>query len=107
MRDDTSVILALRDGLVILTGCSDAGICNIVKHAVELTGIRKIKAIIGGFHLLKASEERIKKTIECLAQHDIDLIAVGRCTEFKAQVELYLKFKDKFTPFHTGISFTF
>jgi hypothetical protein len=54
-----------------------------------------------------ASEERIRKTVEFLAQQDVDLIATGHCTGFKAQVELYLKFKERFTPLYTGMVFTF
>jgi len=49
MVDDTSVIANIGNKeIVIITGCSHAGIVNIVKHSIELTGIKKIKAIIGG-----------------------------------------------------------
>jgi 7,8-dihydropterin-6-yl-methyl-4-(beta-D-ribofuranosyl)aminobenzene 5'-phosphate synthase len=49
MVDDTSVVANIGNkGIVIITGCSHAGIVNIVKHSIELTGIKKIKAIIGG-----------------------------------------------------------
>jgi 7,8-dihydropterin-6-yl-methyl-4-(beta-D-ribofuranosyl)aminobenzene 5'-phosphate synthase len=54
MMDDTSLILTLRDGLVVLTGCAYAGICNIINHSIELTGIKKLKAVIGGLHLVNA-----------------------------------------------------
>jgi 7,8-dihydropterin-6-yl-methyl-4-(beta-D-ribofuranosyl)aminobenzene 5'-phosphate synthase len=108
MRDEIAVIANVRnEGLVIITSCSHPGICSIVKQAIELTGVKKVKAIIGGLHLVEASEERIRKTVEFLAQQDIDLIAAGHCTGFKAQVELYLKFKERFTPLYTGMVFTF
>jgi len=106
MMDDTSLILTLRDGLVVLTGCAHAGICNIIKHSIELTGIKKLKAVIGGLHLVNADENRIKRTIDCLVEHNPELIATGHCTGFKAQVELYLKFRDKFKPLQTGLSIT-
>lgn len=78
MMDDTSVIANIGDkGIMIVTGCSHAGIVNIVKHSIELTGIKKIKAIIGGLHLIEAPIERIKKTVEALSKHDIDLISAG------------------------------
>jgi len=108
MRDEIAVIANVRnEGLVIITSCSHPGICSIVKQAIELTGVKKVKAVIGGLHLVEASEERIRKTVEFLAQQDIDLIAAGHCTGFKAQVELYLKFKERFTPLYTGTVFTF
>ena len=108
MKDDISVIANLKDeGMVILTGCSHAGIVNILKHSVEITGENKIKAVIGGLHLVEAPMERIKKTVEALSKFDISLISAGHCTGFEAQVELYHTFKQKFSPLHTGMKFVF
>jgi len=106
MKDDISLVAQVRDkGLVIVTGCSHAGIVNIVKHSVELTGEHRIAAILGGFHLLAASEERIGKTVAALSQFDIELISAGHCTGFKAQSALYQTFKDRFKPLQTGMIF--
>jgi 7,8-dihydropterin-6-yl-methyl-4-(beta-D-ribofuranosyl)aminobenzene 5'-phosphate synthase len=108
MKDDTSVIANIKNkGIVIITGCSHAGIVNITKHSVELTGVNKIIAIIGGLHLVEAPIERIKKTVEALSKFDIDLISAGHCTGFGAQVELYNVFGQKFLPLHTGEKFEF
>ncbi|MGC8912144.1 MBL fold metallo-hydrolase [Caldisericum sp.] len=107
MMDDTSVIGVLKDGLVILSGCSHAGIINIVKHSVELTGINDVLSVIGGFHLIEASYERIKKTVEALVQMNVKLIYAGHCTGFKAQLELYKVFGNRFTPLHTGMILDF
>jgi 7,8-dihydropterin-6-yl-methyl-4-(beta-D-ribofuranosyl)aminobenzene 5'-phosphate synthase len=106
MMDDTSLILTLRDGLVVLTGCSHAGICNIINHSIELTGIKKLKAVMGGLHLVNADEDRIKRTIDRLVDYNPELVATGHCTGFKAQVELYPRFRDKFKPLQTGLSIT-
>jgi 7,8-dihydropterin-6-yl-methyl-4-(beta-D-ribofuranosyl)aminobenzene 5'-phosphate synthase len=106
MMDDISLVAQVQDkGLVIVTGCSHAGIVNIVKHSVEMTGENRIAAILGGFHLLAASEERMRKTAEALSQFDIELISAGHCTGFKAQVALYQTFKDRFKPLQTGMVF--
>lgn len=106
MLDDISVIANIRGkGLVIVTGCSHAGIVNIAKHAMELTGCRKIEAIIGGLHLVDAPEARIKRTVEELSKLKVTWICAGHCTGFKAQVELYLTFAGKFSPLHTGMQF--
>ncbi|MGB9726122.1 MAG: MBL fold metallo-hydrolase [Fervidicoccaceae archaeon] len=107
MNDDLSVVGILKDGLVILTGCSHAGIVNIVKHSIELTGINRLLAVIGGFHLIEASQERIRKTVEALAQLNVQSIYAGHCTGFKAQVELYKEFGDRFKPLHTGMILNF
>ncbi len=106
MKDDISLVAQVTDkGLVIVTGCSHAGIVNIVKHSVEMTGENRIAAILGGFHLLAASEERIGKTVAALSQFDIELISAGHCTGFKAQAALYQAFKDRFKPLQTGMIF--
>lgn len=102
--DDLSVIANVKDkGLVILTGCSHAGIVNIAKHALEITQIDTIEGIIGGFHLIEASEEKIRKTVQALATLKINWIAAGHCTGFEAQRELSLKFSKRFQPLRTGM----
>ena len=107
MLDDISLVANVKGkGVVIVTGCSHAGIVNITKQAVKLTKTEKIHGIIGGFHLIEAmgaAEIRIKKTAQALKQFDPDWIYAGHCTGFKAQVELYNTFKDRFSPLHTGM----
>jgi 7,8-dihydropterin-6-yl-methyl-4-(beta-D-ribofuranosyl)aminobenzene 5'-phosphate synthase len=107
MLDDISVIASVKGkGLVIITGCSHAGIVNITKQAIKVTGTRKIHGIIGGLHLIEAmgaAEIRIKKTAQALKEYDPDWVYAGHCTGFKAQVELYTTFEDRFSPLHTGM----
>jgi len=107
MLDDISLVANVKGkGVVIVTGCSHAGIVNITKQAVKLTKTEKIHGIIGGFHLIEAmgaAEIRIKKTAQALKEFDPDWIYAGHCTGFKAQVELYNAFRDRFSPLHTGM----
>jgi 7,8-dihydropterin-6-yl-methyl-4-(beta-D-ribofuranosyl)aminobenzene 5'-phosphate synthase len=106
MRDDVSVIARVRDkGTVTITGCSHAGIVNIVKHATVITGENRVCGIVGGFHLLQASEERIGKTVDALYRHNPQWISAGHCTGFRAQVALYERFKERFRPLQTGMRF--
>jgi 7,8-dihydropterin-6-yl-methyl-4-(beta-D-ribofuranosyl)aminobenzene 5'-phosphate synthase len=106
MLDDISVVANVSGkGLVIVTGCSHAGIVNIAKHAIELTGCEKIEGIIGGLHLIDAPDARIKRTVEGLSKLNPEWICAGHCTGFKAQVELYLAFRERFSPLQTGMQF--
>jgi len=108
MKDDISLVANVKGkGIVIVSGCSHAGIVNITKKAIKLTGEEKILAIIGGLHLIDASFDRIRKTVEALKGFDIDMISAGHCTGFKAQVELYKAFGERFIPLHTGMKFEF
>jgi len=106
MLDDISVIANVKDkGLVIITGCSHAGIINIANQTLEVTGGNKIEGIIGGLHLVEASNTVIKRTVEELSKLNVAWISAGHCTGFKAQVELYLAFGERFSPLHTGMQF--
>jgi 7,8-dihydropterin-6-yl-methyl-4-(beta-D-ribofuranosyl)aminobenzene 5'-phosphate synthase len=67
-------------GLVVLTACGHAGVVNTVLHAQEATGVDKVHAIIGGFHLSAAPAERIAQTVEGLAAFDPELIVPMHCT---------------------------
>nr|MBA2294792.1 MBL fold metallo-hydrolase [Actinomycetota bacterium] len=50
--DDQALVALVRGrGLVVLTGCGHSGIVNIVRYAQKLSGVRKVHAVIGGFHL--------------------------------------------------------
>ena len=47
-----------------LTACGSSNVINICEYAKEVCGCDKIVSIIGGLHLLRASEDRIMKIIE-------------------------------------------
>jgi 7,8-dihydropterin-6-yl-methyl-4-(beta-D-ribofuranosyl)aminobenzene 5'-phosphate synthase len=103
VMDDLSLIACVeKKGSVVITGCSHAGIVNIVRHAVKLSGKEKIAGIAGGFHLIEATEQKIRKTVEALAEFDIGWIAGGHCTGFRAQSALYGRFGERFIPLHSG-----
>lgn len=82
---DEEVVLAIdtEKGLVIISGCSHNGILNIVNTIQEKTG-EKVYAIIGGFHLLDASEEKIQDTIDRFKDLDVEKIGLSHCTGPKA-----------------------
>ncbi len=103
MIDDLSLVVNVKDkGLVIITGCSHAGIINIIKHARKITGIEKIAAVIGGVHLIEAADERIEKTVDALDRMDIDLVVPGHCTGLKASAEIAKRLGNRFSQLHVG-----
>jgi 7,8-dihydropterin-6-yl-methyl-4-(beta-D-ribofuranosyl)aminobenzene 5'-phosphate synthase len=82
---EQAVILnAKGKGLVVLSGCAHRGIVNTVKHAQKMTGIQKVHAVIGGFHLTGAKPERIQKTIADIKAIGPDYIVPTHCTGFGA-----------------------
>ena len=81
---DEEVALAIdtNKGLVIVSGCSHTGILNIVNSIQERSG-KKVYAVIGGFHLLDASEEKIQSTIDRFKELGEE-IGLSHCTGPKA-----------------------
>ena len=61
LADDQAVILDTNKGLTVLLGCSHRGVINTLNHVVRLTGKKTIHAILGGLHLGKASDSKVKQ----------------------------------------------
>jgi metal-dependent hydrolase (beta-lactamase superfamily II) len=63
--DDTALAYMGKKGLSIITGCSHAGICNIIEYAKRVCGDHRIAGVLGGFHLL-ADDAQLQKTVAYL-----------------------------------------
>ena len=82
--DDQALFAESPKGLVILTGCAHAGLIATIEWALSLLSHTKIHAVIGGFHLDSASEQRIQWTINQLKKWDIPILAPMHCTGLEA-----------------------
>jgi 7,8-dihydropterin-6-yl-methyl-4-(beta-D-ribofuranosyl)aminobenzene 5'-phosphate synthase len=84
--DDASIVVSLKDkGLVIISGCGHAGMINTIEFAREVTGVEKIHAVIGGFHLTGPEFRHvIQPTIDALKDIDPDYVVPTHCTGRKA-----------------------
>jgi len=78
VMDDSALVIKSNQGIVIVAGCSHSGICNIIEYAKKVTGIKKVHAIIGGFHLKEADAITLK-TIAYLKKQNIDKILPSHC----------------------------
>ncbi len=107
LLDDMSLVVKTSQGLVVVSGCSHAGIVSIIKRAVEITGVKKVRAVIGGFHLIDASSERIKQTIKAFQELDVEEVYTGHCTGLKAEAEFLKAYGDKFHKLHSGMVIEF
>ncbi|TAJ45711.1 MBL fold metallo-hydrolase [Methanofollis fontis] len=86
--DDTALAYASEDGVVVITGCAHAGICSTVEYAREVCGEERVAAVIGGFHLLDASEERINETYRYFRNLSPGRIYPCHCTGLPAIIAL-------------------
>jgi 7,8-dihydropterin-6-yl-methyl-4-(beta-D-ribofuranosyl)aminobenzene 5'-phosphate synthase len=96
-----------RKGLVVVSGCAHVGIINIVAQARKLAGIEKVHAIIGGFHLINASTDRIEKTVKAFKEIGPDHLIPAHCTGFEAVTALARHMPGQFTLSTAGTTYNF
>jgi 7,8-dihydropterin-6-yl-methyl-4-(beta-D-ribofuranosyl)aminobenzene 5'-phosphate synthase len=74
-----SLFMNVREkGLVVLTGCSHPGIINIVKRARRVSGVSRVCAVIGGFHISGVYEG--KRVGEFMDEIGVELVSPCHCT---------------------------
>jgi 7,8-dihydropterin-6-yl-methyl-4-(beta-D-ribofuranosyl)aminobenzene 5'-phosphate synthase len=85
-HDDQGVAVNVKGkGLVVIGGCSHAGIINTVKHCQAVTQTSKVHAVLGGFHLTgQIFEQIIGPTIEEMKMIGPDFIMPMHCTGWHA-----------------------
>ena len=88
LLDDTALAFRTGKGLVIITGCSHSGICNIVEHAKRVCGEERIVDIIGGLHLLSPDQPRLEKTVSYLRNLDLASLHACHCTSLSSKIAL-------------------
>ena len=85
LPDDTALAFRSAEGLVIITGCSHAGICNITEYAREVCGERRVADIIGGLHLLSPTSYQLAKTGKYLNRLHLNALHACHCTSLPAK----------------------
>ncbi|MFH1127613.1 MAG: MBL fold metallo-hydrolase [archaeon] len=94
IMDDSGIAIKSDKGLIVVTGCSHAGICNIIEYAKKVTCAKKVYAVLGGFHLME-DDEITKRTTEYFKKEKIEKIYPTHCTELPALARFYDMFKIK------------
>jgi len=107
IRDDQSVIINLKKrGLVIASGCGHAGIVNIIEQARKLTGIDHVCCVVGGFHLVGSSDDRINKTTQYLKGLNADIVSPMHCSGFEFTLKAAVELSDCFVSNGIGTKIT-
>lgn len=86
--DDSALVYISHGGLVVITGCSHAGICNIIDYAIEVTGEPRVLAVIGGFHLQNAEAAIMQQTADYFTQRQVTTLYPCHCTDLQAKLAL-------------------
>jgi 7,8-dihydropterin-6-yl-methyl-4-(beta-D-ribofuranosyl)aminobenzene 5'-phosphate synthase len=88
LLDDSALAYKSSKGIIIITGCSHSGICNIVEYAKKICGDNRVVDIIGGFHLLTPSPEQMQGTTEYMNLLKPNSVHACHCTDLKSKIEL-------------------
>lgn len=96
LLDDQALVINTEAGLVVILGCAHRGIINTLYHAQQLTGVKEICLVLGGCHLIGATEERIWLTIAALKELGVLRIGVSHCTGLPAAAIMAREFGDSF-----------
>jgi 7,8-dihydropterin-6-yl-methyl-4-(beta-D-ribofuranosyl)aminobenzene 5'-phosphate synthase len=107
LRDDQALFMEVSQGIIVLLGCAHSGVINTLDYIAQITGKKEFYAIIGGTHLLNASEERLKATVETFERYSLQMIGANHCTGFKAVNYLVNYFGDRFIPCSVGTRLEF
>jgi 7,8-dihydropterin-6-yl-methyl-4-(beta-D-ribofuranosyl)aminobenzene 5'-phosphate synthase len=86
--DDSALAFKSSKGLIIITGCSHAGICNIVEHAKKVCNDDRIVDIIGGFHLLNPTKKQMQGTIDYMESLNLNTMHPCHCTDLQSKIKL-------------------
>jgi len=86
--DDSALAYKSPGGLVIITGCSHAGICNIVEYAKRICEDDRIVDIVGGFHLLDPPTEQLQGTLEYMKELQPTEVHACHCTDLNSKIAL-------------------
>jgi 7,8-dihydropterin-6-yl-methyl-4-(beta-D-ribofuranosyl)aminobenzene 5'-phosphate synthase len=107
--DDQALIVNVRGcGLVIVSGCSHAGVINVLFHAQRLTGETRVAGLVGGLHLTGGLfEARIEPTVDALRGARVGRILPAHCSGWKAVHAIARAMPEAFVQSAVGTTVTF
>ena len=80
-RHEIATVYNLKGrGLVVLTSCSHRGLVNIIQRAQAVSGVAKVHAVLGGFHLAPFSEDYVRQVIAGLKEINPDYVVPMHCS---------------------------
>ena len=92
VMDDSAIAIKSEKGLLVLSGCAHAGICNTVSYAKEVCDEDKVYAVLGGFHLKKI-DSVFEQTVEFFKQEKLQVLGATHCTSLAVQNEFKKYFR--------------
>jgi len=107
LPDDQALFWESSKGVVILLGCAHAGVINTLNYVRQLTANKPVYAIVGGMHLVNASQLRLQATLETFKEYNVKFIAPTHCTGAAAVDWFRTYLPDRFSEVRVGTVFYF
>lgn len=103
-RDDMSLVIETREGVVVVCGCCHAGLLNTLARVRQVFP-RPIVAIIGGTHLVDADATHLRHVIVVLQNvYHAPRLYLNHCSGERAVIALANAFGERVQPFAAGAS---
>lgn len=100
---EQSLIFDTEKGLVIFNSCSHAGADVVIREAAETFPEKRIYALIGGFHLSKVSDDKVRALALRMKETGVEKVYTGHCTGKHAYRILHEELGDKVHLIETGM----
>jgi len=94
-------------GLVVISSCSHCGVLNAIRTAMTVSGVDKLHAVLGGFHLGVAPPDYVEHTIAEMKALAPDVVIPMHCTGRTFIAKLRAEMPDQLIDWNTGSRFTF
>jgi 7,8-dihydropterin-6-yl-methyl-4-(beta-D-ribofuranosyl)aminobenzene 5'-phosphate synthase len=108
LEDDQSIVINVKDkGLAVLTGCAHSGVVNTVNYAQKISGVDRVWAILGGFHLAPAKDQDIERTIDEIEAKQPAMVVPSHCTGFRGIQRFANRMPDQFVLGAVGTRYLF
>lgn len=86
--EDQSLAINTNKGFVVVAGCGHAGMINTLDYVKSKIEDKNIFAVVGGFHLVSASDEHLEWTAQQLKRVGVEKIIGAHCTGLHALYSL-------------------
>lgn len=94
-------------GLVVISSCGHVGLINTIKAAMAVSGVGKLHAVLGGFHLGPAPMDYVDHTVSELKNLSPDVVVPMHCSGSKFVLAMQREMPDRLVTTNIGSRFTF
>ena len=84
VEDDACLVLLSNPGPVVILGCCHSGLANTLYQVRDILGLNRVFSIIGGMHLINASESSLHQAVQVLMEFSVEYIYPCHCTGKKS-----------------------